>query len=206
MANRWRDWWSQAERDLDHARESASAGRHEWACFAAHQSAEKAVKALHLRLGQEAWGHVNTALPQALTQLPDFRTHFDNAVAAFAFELGRGTYETVVKDAPDKNEALNGAFKQFFFGRLITLHPDLDALLPIDTASDPYAEKVRGHGHGDRFRYYVVEGGTHVDPLTEELETFDREVESLGDRLAPVVELELIGPLPPFSFAGTGGT
>jgi HEPN domain-containing protein len=34
------------------------AGRHEWACFAAQQGAEKAVKALHLHLGQEAWGHL----------------------------------------------------------------------------------------------------------------------------------------------------
>jgi HEPN domain-containing protein len=41
MANRWKDWWSQAERDLEHARESAAAERHEWACFAAHQAAEK---------------------------------------------------------------------------------------------------------------------------------------------------------------------
>jgi HEPN domain-containing protein len=47
MSNRWKDWWSQAERDLEHARESAAAGRHEWACFAAHQAGEKAVKALH---------------------------------------------------------------------------------------------------------------------------------------------------------------
>jgi HEPN domain-containing protein len=68
MPNRWPDWWSQAERDLEHARESAAAGRHEWACFAAHQSAEKAVKALHLRLGQEAWGHV---LSRLLTELPE---------------------------------------------------------------------------------------------------------------------------------------
>lgn len=29
------------------------AGRHEWACFAAHQAAEKAVIALHLYLKQE---------------------------------------------------------------------------------------------------------------------------------------------------------
>jgi HEPN domain-containing protein len=67
MANRWKDWWSQAERDLEHARESAAAERHEWACFAAHQAAEKAVKALHLRLGQEAWGHV---LSRLLAELP----------------------------------------------------------------------------------------------------------------------------------------
>jgi HEPN domain-containing protein len=37
------------------------------ACFAAHQSAEKAVKALHLHLKQEAWGHVVARL---LDQLP----------------------------------------------------------------------------------------------------------------------------------------
>lgn len=40
----------------------------------------------------------------------------------------------------------------------------------------------------------------------DELEHFDREVERLADTLAPVVELKLIGPLPPFSFAGTGGS
>lgn len=58
MANRARDWFAQAEKDLDHAGLAQAAGSHEWACFAAQQSAEKAVKALHLHLGQEAWGHV----------------------------------------------------------------------------------------------------------------------------------------------------
>jgi len=58
MANRARDWLVQAERDLEQARASQQDGRHEWACFAAHQCAEKAVKALHLARGQEAWGHV----------------------------------------------------------------------------------------------------------------------------------------------------
>lgn len=67
MANRATDWFRQAERDLEHAMESRRAGRHEWACFAAHQAAEKAVKALHLSLGQEAWGHVVARL---LVSLP----------------------------------------------------------------------------------------------------------------------------------------
>ena len=58
MPNRWRDWFTQSERDLEQAEDSRRAGRHEWACFAAHQAAEKAVKALHLKLGQEVWGHV----------------------------------------------------------------------------------------------------------------------------------------------------
>jgi HEPN domain-containing protein len=39
---------------------------YEWACFAAHQSAEKAVKALHLHIGQEAWGHVVARLLEDL--------------------------------------------------------------------------------------------------------------------------------------------
>lgn len=67
MPNRWNDWFRQAERDLEQARESRAADRHEWACFASHQAAEKAVKALHLRLGQEAWGHVVARL---LVELP----------------------------------------------------------------------------------------------------------------------------------------
>lgn len=67
MAQRSQDWWSQARRDLETAAENRENGRHEWACFAAHQAAEKAVKALHLALGQEAWGHVVARL---LADLP----------------------------------------------------------------------------------------------------------------------------------------
>jgi HEPN domain-containing protein len=58
MPNRAKDWLAQALRDLEQANASRRDGRHEWACFAAHQAAEKAVKALHLHRGQEAWGHV----------------------------------------------------------------------------------------------------------------------------------------------------
>jgi HEPN domain-containing protein len=54
MSNRASDWFAQAVRDLEQARESEQAERHEWACFAAQQAAEKAVKALHLARGQEA--------------------------------------------------------------------------------------------------------------------------------------------------------
>lgn len=66
MADRSQDWLTQAERDLEQALDSRKAGRHEWACFAAQQGAEKAVKALHLHLGQEAWGHVVARLLQEL--------------------------------------------------------------------------------------------------------------------------------------------
>jgi HEPN domain-containing protein len=67
MPNRAQDWFRQAERDLEQAADSQRAGRHEWACFAAQQAAEKAVHALHLKHGQEAWGHV---IAQLLTELP----------------------------------------------------------------------------------------------------------------------------------------
>lgn len=67
MPDRSQDWFKQAERDLEQAIDSQRAGRHEWACFAAHQSAEKAVKALHLAHRQEAWGHVVARL---LADLP----------------------------------------------------------------------------------------------------------------------------------------
>jgi HEPN domain-containing protein len=56
VTNRARDWLAQAERDVEHAETSRQAGHHDWACFASHQAVEKAVKALHLHLGQEAWG------------------------------------------------------------------------------------------------------------------------------------------------------
>ena len=68
MPNRARDWLNQATRDLEQAEDSRRAARNEWACFAAQQAAEKAVKALHLHLGQEAWGHVVARL---LQELPD---------------------------------------------------------------------------------------------------------------------------------------
>ncbi len=63
LPNRAGDWLAQSERDLDQAKASQRDGRDEWACFAAHQSADKAVKALHLHHGQEAWGHVVARLP-----------------------------------------------------------------------------------------------------------------------------------------------
>lgn len=67
MPDRSRDWLRQAERDLEQAEESRRSGKHEWACFAAHQAAEKAVKALHLARGQEAWGH---SVARLLRDLP----------------------------------------------------------------------------------------------------------------------------------------
>ncbi len=54
MTNRSDDWFKQAKRDLEQAAASQRDNYHEWACFAAHQTAEKALKALHSYFGQEA--------------------------------------------------------------------------------------------------------------------------------------------------------
>ncbi|MFM7267012.1 MAG: HEPN domain-containing protein [Cyanobium sp.] len=68
MADRAADWLSQADQDLQLAQLSAGHGHHEWACFAAHQAVEKALKGLHLSLGQQVWGH---GLGRLFRSLPD---------------------------------------------------------------------------------------------------------------------------------------
>jgi hypothetical protein len=60
---------------------------------------------------------------------------------------------------------------------LITVHGTLDVLLPISRDSDVYARMVRRAGRGELFRYYRVEGGTHVDSLYD----------TFPDRLRPLV-------------------
>jgi hypothetical protein len=65
-----------------------------------------------------------------------------------------------VKDAVAR-VSLNGRIGK----PMITLHGTLDSLLPIRVNSDPYAQLVRAQGRGHLHRYYVVEGGNHVDQL-----------------------------------------
>ena len=57
MAERARDWMTQAERDLAHAENDRTSGFYEWSCFSAQQAAEKAIKALYQTYNQLAWGH-----------------------------------------------------------------------------------------------------------------------------------------------------
>jgi len=57
----------QAVHDLEQARASQRDGRHDWACFAAHQAAENAAKAMHLARGQDASGQ---AVATLLAELP----------------------------------------------------------------------------------------------------------------------------------------
>lgn len=62
MGNRHLDWLRQSEADLASARTLLGGGHFEWACFAAQQAAEKAVKGLYLKRGADAWGHTITPL------------------------------------------------------------------------------------------------------------------------------------------------
>ncbi|MDE3001330.1 MAG: HEPN domain-containing protein [Gemmatimonadota bacterium] len=68
MTQRWRDWLDQAEYDLEQAVASKNGGRHAWACFASHQAAEKAVKALHVAGGKRQTSNV---IARLLTELPE---------------------------------------------------------------------------------------------------------------------------------------
>jgi len=68
LVSRALDWLRQAVRDLEHARRSMELGDYEWACFAAQQAAEKAVKALYQRLGVEVWGRSISRMLEALPE------------------------------------------------------------------------------------------------------------------------------------------
>ncbi|MBM4118289.1 HEPN domain-containing protein [bacterium] len=70
MPIRTRDRFTRAQEDLEFAGLAQANGKHDWACFAAQQAAEKAVKALHLHHGQEAWGHVVARLLRELPAAP----------------------------------------------------------------------------------------------------------------------------------------
>ncbi|MEU5216770.1 tannase/feruloyl esterase family alpha/beta hydrolase [Streptomyces sp. NPDC020807] len=60
---------------------------------------------------------------------------------------------------------------------LITLHGDLDTLLPISTDSDVYARMIDARGRGGLHRYYTVQDGTHTDGLYD----------SYPDELRPIL-------------------
>jgi HEPN domain-containing protein len=63
-------WIEQAERDLEVARHLAAHGFHEWACFTAQQSAEKAVKPVRLSLGTPIETIKKHEMSELLAQIP----------------------------------------------------------------------------------------------------------------------------------------
>jgi HEPN domain-containing protein len=63
-------WFDQAERDLEVARHLAMHEYHEWACFVAQQSAEKAVKAVRLLLGTSIDTIKKHEMSELLAEIP----------------------------------------------------------------------------------------------------------------------------------------
>lgn len=96
---------------------------------------------------------------------------YDGALAAGVPFCASGTpYCDADYDYAQRPQAVEDAVARISLqGRigkpLITLHGDLDTLLPIRTNSDPYVDSIRRNGRGHLHRYYVVEGGNHVDQL-----------------------------------------
>lgn len=85
MAERSRDWLRQAEADLRHAHHAREDEDYDWAAFASHQAAEKAIKALFQKLHLDAWGHTLSVL---LASLPE-PARPDEALMDHAKELDK---------------------------------------------------------------------------------------------------------------------
>ena len=84
MPSRPLDWLNQSKRDLEEAEDSMGHEKYEWACFAAQQSAEKAVKGLYNALNKEIWSH---SISRMLSQLPEFKV--DKQIIERSKELDR---------------------------------------------------------------------------------------------------------------------
>lgn len=68
------DWLEEARSDLRHARASIEMGDYNWACFAAQQAAEKALKALGLHvLGEYLRGHDLVRIYRRLREVVDLK-------------------------------------------------------------------------------------------------------------------------------------
>jgi len=97
VAERSADRLRRAEADLRHARNSRDAGDHDWSAFAAHQAAEKALKALFQKLHLEARGHTLSVL---LSNLPSGRRGDDALLGrAKGLDYTRDEAERAIADA-----------------------------------------------------------------------------------------------------------
>jgi HEPN domain-containing protein len=77
-------WIDQAERDLDVARHLAANAFHEWACFVAQQSAEKAVKAVRRSLGTPIDAIKKHDMTELLAEIPKLHPRPDPRLAQAA--------------------------------------------------------------------------------------------------------------------------
>ncbi|MHA1972579.1 MAG: HEPN domain-containing protein [Candidatus Hodarchaeales archaeon] len=108
--SRTSDWLHQAKKDLIHAEESKKLKHYEWACLAAQQAAEKALKALFINFGAEAWGHSLFRLLKKLPQnirLPD--TIIDSAKSLDKHYITTRYPNGFVEGTPDEYYTLKDA-------------------------------------------------------------------------------------------------
>jgi|SRR5215211_6507723 len=89
----------------------------------------------------------------------EFDLYYPGAEIDYDYE-SRVAVFAQVKEAV-KNVSLTGNIGK----PLITLHGTLDTLLPITHCSDKYAELIDQKDKADLHRYYIIEGGTHIDSL-----------------------------------------
>jgi HEPN domain-containing protein len=100
---------------LEVAAVNAGAGHHEWACFACHQAVEKALKGLHLRHGQQIWGH---GLGRSWRELPP---SVHNGLAAAVPDLDDRLRILDALDIPTRNpDSLPDGAPADHFGRLLS--------------------------------------------------------------------------------------
>ena len=115
-------------------------------------------------LGADAEDLPRRVRPDLRPRLPGGHDRHDPAGDPRALPVGRRVrlrQPAAVGEGRRARVSLTGKIKR----PLLTLHGTLDTLLPISTDSDVYDEMVEAQ-HRDRLhRYYVVEGGNHVDSL-----------------------------------------
>jgi HEPN domain-containing protein len=111
--NRYRDWLVQALRDLEKAKIDIQYAYWEWACFTAQQAAEKAVKALLMYRGADAWGHAITPMLRHLKELNVPAPLLENAQLLDTFSIPtrypHGFAEGMPADYYNAKEALDAA-------------------------------------------------------------------------------------------------
>ena len=84
------DWLRQGVRDLEKSKLDLEHAYYDWACFTAHQAAEKAVKAVYQARNEEVRGHALLRLLQGLesAEVPEALLHHARVLDRYYIELG----------------------------------------------------------------------------------------------------------------------
>lgn len=129
--NRYQDWLEQSERDLGRARIDIQYEYWEWACFTSQQAAEKAVKALLMKLGYTVWGHAITPMLRHLKEIeiPAAMIEYAQLLDAYYIPTRHPNGFAEGKPAdyynqPKAEEAVNAATKLIQFCKDILYRPE----------------------------------------------------------------------------------